>query len=379
MNKSFLKTLVVIQNQFKGLSMRSRVKLLFFFSVLIVGLYVVLVLNQLSRFHGGPLYKTSQKDDWQVDTVEDDETIQLEKIQFGGLNQHSWEKHCQISFEKLCNFPIFPKAPDERNFVENVNITSSVNEADGLRLLGFLRPNATGSYRFLVSSSGFAEVWLSANKNWKNAKKIASAKPSIPAPNNQTVGELKSEISNNISLSARQTYYIEVIFARGIQKKSGPLIQLAWRRPDKSAFEIIDRSFFSPYTNDSSKAKMKVYDDDLPDVLACTSLRLNAANKYMKPETIPFLNSTAVNRALEFCEYRPSYLLDPANVKGFRLYQGVYSHVHKTYSFPYPNVDGIARNQGAPQAFLAENPLEKQEAWSVVNRYLASLEKSYPG
>lgn len=95
-------------------------------------------------------------------------------------------------------------------------------------------------------------------------------KPSIAKPNDPTNFEgLNSQISKSIRLSARKTYYIEVIYARGIQKISGPLIQIAWKRPHENVFEIIDKSFFSPYTNDSDKAKMKVYDDDLPDVLAC--------------------------------------------------------------------------------------------------------------
>ena len=356
-------------------SMASLVKVLFFVS-LFVGLYITLFV--FLHLHKRPSFKKWIKDELLVSAIEGDETIELKNIQFKGLNQHTWQGDCQISFEQLCNYPIFPKAPDARKFAEDVNITSSLNEVDGLRLMGFLRPNVSGDYIFLIASAGFAELWLSSNKNWKNATKIAYTSPSMEAPKSLAIGELETQISNNVRLAAGKAYYMEVIYAKGIKKSSAPFIQVAWKRPAKSGFEIIDRTFFLPYTNDSGKAKMKVYDDDLPDVLACAPLRQKIANKYMRPEVLPYLEGTAVNKALEFCEYRPSYLLDPTNLVGFKQYQGVYSHCHKTYSFPYPNVDGVIRNQGVHEGFKAENPLEEQEARSVVNRYMAALEKNYP-
>ena len=102
-------------------------------------------------------------------------------------------------------------------------------------------------------------------------------------------------------------------------------------------------------------------------------------NKHMssRPETVPYLENTAVNKALPFCEYRPSYLLEPANVKGFGRYQGVHRHTHKTYSFPLPIVDGV-QNDGTG-VFSCNYPLAEEEARSIVNRYMDALEKSYSG
>lgn len=104
--------------------MWNRVKLvkILFSGVVVVGLYeIMIVFHFSSRFY----YKTWKKEGLpnNENVAEDDENIQLENIQFNGLSKHKWVKHCQISFEQLCNYPIFPKAPDERNLVENVNIT----------------------------------------------------------------------------------------------------------------------------------------------------------------------------------------------------------------------------------------------------------------
>ena len=304
--------------------------------------------------------------------VEDNKTIEIEVVNFTkGLNQHTWTKNCQKSIEQLCTYPIFPNAPDKRNFVENVDITSSAeNDLDGFRFLGFLRPNANGEYIFSVTSNGFAEVWLSTNKNWANGKKIAYTKPQDAKSTSNSSG---------VNLLSRGIYYIEILYARGAQKGNGTFIQLAWKRPDRNGFEIIDKAFFSTYKNDSDKVQMKVYDNDLPDVLACAPLRLKIINKYMKPNTLTYLESSAVGKALDFCEYKPSYLLNPASLSGFGQYHGVSRHTHKTYSFPYTNVDGIVRNERIGKAFKAEYPLDEQEARSVVNRYIAALEKSCPG
>ena len=285
---------------------------------------------------------------------------------FKGLNQHTWTKNCQRSLKQLCNFPIFPNAPDSRSIVKNVYITSSVKDVDGIRLLGFLRPNVTGEYLFTVASNGVVEVWLSKSISWKDGAKVAHY-PTKPQESSKL----------GVKLAAHSTYYIDILYARGSENNDGAQIQLSWKRPDKNAFEVIDGQYFAPYNNDSDKAQMKVYDDDLPDVLACASLRLKFANKHMKSETTSYLESAAVSKALDFCEYKPSYLLDPANLVGFGQYHGVYRHAHKTYSFPYSNVDGIARNPAPGPAFMAENPLEEREARSVVDKYVASLEKSY--
>ena len=360
----------------------SRVKKLLVVATGLVGVYVILVFFSISgRPSSKPteLFELFQRTEAAKNVLDaakyllvnvdknDTETSNLKIVRFlKGLNQHTWEKNCQKSLEHLCNFPIFPKAPDIRSIADNVDITSSTKEVDGIRLLGYLKPNVTGEFLFSVKSNGFVEVWLGKSTSWGEGTKIAQypAKP--------------EESSLGVKLLAYKKYYIDIVYARG-GENNGAQIQLLWKRPDLTDFEVIDGQYFAPYKNDSDKARMKVYDDDLPDVLACASLRLKFANKHMKSETTSYLESAAVSKALNFCEYKPSYLLDPANLVGFGQYHGVYRHAHKTYSFPYSNVDGIARNPAPGPAFMAENPLEEQEARSVVDKYITALEKSYDG
>jgi len=301
-----------------------------------------------------------------------------------GLNKHTWERYCQSGLEQLCNYPIFPKAPDQRNFVQNVNIMSTVNEVDGaIRLLGYVRPNATGEYQFLVTTNGFAEVWLSPTTNWKDAKKIAYSKPQhLRSSLNQLSFEvMKYQISEIVSLLARQKYYFEVIYVKTDLKSSEQLIQVAWKRPDRTEFELIEGEYFSLFTEDSDKAKLKIYDEELPDVLACEKLRRRFGNKYMRPDTLPYLSRAAVDTALPLCEYKPSYLLDPANLpRDLKLYHGV-KNVKKTYTYPFQSISGVLRSatvaRTVRKTFLAELPLSDLEALSIVREYYNAVKRTH--
>ena len=72
-------------------------------------------------------------------------------------------------------------------------------------------------------------------------------------------------------------------------------------------------------------------------MLACTLATLNSS----KTETVPKLQSVYVNKALNFCEYTPSYLLDPAKGANLGRYRGVYRHAHKIFTFRNTEVEGV--------------------------------------
>ena len=314
------------------------------------------------------------------------EALELDDT-FKGLNKHTWERYCQSSFEQLCNYPIFPKAPDKRNYVENANIISMIdNVHSAVRLLGYVRPNLTGEYHFLLTSNGFAELWLSLNTNWKDARKIAYIKPQyLRSPLKKLSFEaIQAQISDTVSLLARHKYYFEVIYVQSdhTTSRGEQLIQVAWKRPDRSRFELIETEFFSLYKEDIERDKLKIYDEDLPDALACAHSRRRFTNKYMRPETLPYLEKTAIDKTLSLCDYRPSYVLDPANLPhDFKQYHGV-KHVQKTYTYPFQSVSGVLRSgkvaRSVRKTFLAEYPLNEKEALSVIRKYYDAMKRIYP-
>ena len=64
--------------------------------------------------------------------------------------------------------------------------------------------------------------------------------------------------TNRVKLFSVHKYYVEIIHSRGEQSEGQSLIQLAWKRPDRTAFELTQREFFSPYKNDSDKAQISL-------------------------------------------------------------------------------------------------------------------------
>lgn len=363
---------------------RSSLLRTFFLGVLIVATWVLFVAFYLFG-RQGILLKINYQNSLLIitGTIVKEEAAKQPEIRLNGLNQHTWEKPCQINLEQLCNYPIFPKAPDNRTFAEKIDLFFSNVTVAGIRLIGFLRPNISGEYYFLVASNGVAEVWLSSDKNWRNAQKAAYTNPqnSSSVVDNKAFKAIKSQISDGMFLYANYDYYFEVIYAQGIHESKEHLIQVAWKRPETKRFEIIVGDFLTPYKKDSHLAHLQVYDDDLPEVPSCRELRVEypVTNKYMEPETLPYLEHAAVARALDFCEYRPSYLLKPANLSNFKKYHGVHRHTHKTSGYPFTNVMGVKRAGKLSVTFIGEYPLDAKEAMSVVSQYFEALKQAYPG
>ena len=123
-----------------------------------------------------------------------------------------------------------------------------------------------------------------------------------------------------------------------------------------------------------------MYDEDLPDVLACEKLRRRFANKYMRPDTLPYLSRAAVDKTLPICEYKPSYLLDPANLpRDLKTYHGVRRHVQKIHIYPVEYVSGVVTNQRDGKWILRgpQYPLNETESLIVVHKYFHEMDRMY--
>lgn len=297
-----------------------------------------------------------------------------------GLNHHTWRKNCVRKIETLCNFPIFPKAPDQRRIIHKTEIKEPMDAAtDGHRLIGFLLPDKTGEYHFAVAANGFAEVWLSRSENWRASKLIASARLMREKSWDFTGSE--TQISSGVALEATVSYYIEILYVLGASNRTDNFLQVAWKRPQGSNFEVITGKYLSLFTNDSSMAKNRVFDDGLPFAHSCTSKRkYGHNNKHMTKDSdmISFLEHSEVNKALKYCKYRPSYSIEASHLKDFKRFDGVRRYIQRTYIYPFPVVDGIIQLKRSLNLYY-EFALDKEEAWSIVYKYMDALEVSYFG
>lgn len=359
-----------------------------FFSVFII-VTDVCILGQRECLSAGFTIKSSmlnslQKISFQAlaEYLPDNKQIDVRRLP-RGLNHHVWEKNCIQKIEKLCSFPIFPKAPDQRGVVHRTEITEPKDsETDGHRLFGFLIPSTTGEHHFAVASNGMAEVWLSENDNWRTAKQIAFIRPlhlkSELSPWDFNIS--KTQISTGMYLKSRVRYYFEILYALDTQTKVENFLQVAWKQPHHINYDVIAGQSLSWYKNDSEMAAHRVFDDDLPNAKSCIKkIEQGYHNKHMELDaSLPFLRHTAVSKALAMCPYRPSYVLARSDLKGFQRSDGVKKHVQKTFTYPFTIVDGIVRLKRS-FTFYYEYPLDEEEAWSIVNTYMDALETNYLG
>lgn len=265
----------------------------------------------------------------------------------GHLNLHLWSETCAKDLNILCNFPMFPNAPDNRVLLNSTKVTKDLTRGGaGLRLFGFITPPKSGSYLFTVKFC-HAEVWLSHNENWRHLKKIWDA------------GNFSNQ---EIGLIAGKNYFIEVAAACFRQRTE---IQLLWKLPESSVFEVISRTFLSSFVDDSG-LNTKFYDISLPDSPLCTSRRYKTTYFRVHQE-ISYLSHDEVQDILPYCDYNPSYTVK----KKMKRFQAIHFYHFKTFVYPFPDNKNLS--------FANGHPLNKNEALEVVHIFMESFEEKMSG
>jgi len=249
---------------------------------------------------------------------------------------------------------MFPRAPDSRQLVNKAVIADNLTDAEGIRLFGFISPDKSGFYLFIVQFCS-AEVWLSHNESWRNARKVFDSE-------NQP-RELR--FSDKTALVAGNKYFIEVVSTCFHRRNK---IQLLWKTPSSSTFEIINGSYLSQYVDDTGRNQSLVYDDLLPDSLVCASRRNNRTYFKAQPE-ISYLSHDEVKDILPYCEYNPSYTV---NYK-MKRYEAVTRHVVHSFIYPFPEHMDLK-----DQKYWIY-PLGVNEARKVVDVFAGSFHKRMPG
>ena len=289
----------------------------------------------------------------------------------GNLNLHLWSEICARDLNILCNFPMFPNAPDKRLLLNKTEVARNSTKRDpaglSLRLFGFIVPDTSGLYLFTVKFCRSAEVWLSHNENWKNARKIWDT------------GKLSQEkkdsaVSDEIELMAGKQYFIEIVATCfGLRSK----IQLLWKTPMSSSFEVINRTFLSQYTDDRDLNNSKIYDDLLPDSPACPSKR-NKSTYFQVQREISYLSHDEVNDILPYCDYNASYTVN----KRLESRHAIKFHLVHTYVYPFPEhskLHAAKHLQLQDRSHAYKLPLAKDEAFEVVSIFLESLQREISG
>ena len=264
----------------------------------------------------------------------------------GNLNLHLWSDTCASDLNILCNLPMFPRAPDKRWLVNETVIADNLTDVGGIRLFGFITPDKSGFYLFTVHFCP-AEVWLSQNENWRHSRKICDA------------GNFSKQ---EIKLTAGKNHFIEVVATCLRQRNK---VQLLWKTPASSVFEVINETFLSSFVDDNG-LNSKIYDELLPDSPVCTSRRYKTTYFQVYQE-ISYLSHDEVQDILPYCDYHPSYTVE----KKMKHYEAIRLYHVPTFVYPFPDDKNLRHANN--------RRLSKDEALQVVRIFMESFEVKMSG
>lgn len=119
----------------------------------------------------------------------------------------------------------FPDQPSSVEDVTAIDYQDSKGDKYGQRIVGLLRVETSGDYRFRVSADHSAEVWLSADDNPLNKRLIAyTTRPT----GYQVWDTFGSQTSGDISLQEGEAYFIEVLHK---EQTDEDYLSVAWEGP----------------------------------------------------------------------------------------------------------------------------------------------------
>ncbi|HZG77197.1 MAG TPA: fibronectin type III domain-containing protein, partial [Paenibacillus sp.] len=111
----------------------------------------------------------------------------------------------------------------------------------GTRIRGYITPAVSGSYTFYISGDDESQLWLSTNNNPANKSMIANVYEwTDPLQWNKQ----STQQSSAISLTAGQSYYIEILHKEGA---GGDHFAVGWTGPGISTITVVSGSYLSAY------------------------------------------------------------------------------------------------------------------------------------
>lgn len=171
----------------------------------------------------------------------------------------------------------FLSYPNDTAFLPNIDNTSTYLNTGSRYRGGFTAPT-TGTYRFWISGSSDAELWLSDGsvKHPTTAQTLTNRFGKKLIATSGSVTPLRDydynakQRSHPIQLTAGQTYYIEVL--QKIAQGSNHHVSVAWQTPGQPRAIIPSTAFLA-----NAPDPLDADDDNLPDAWE-TSKSLNPAN-----------------------------------------------------------------------------------------------------
>ncbi|KAJ6664973.1 hypothetical protein lerEdw1_005204 [Lerista edwardsae] len=256
----------------------------------------------------------------------------------------------------------FPSGFQTRTAVKKLAVSPKWKNY-GLRIFGYIHPFKDGDFQFSVASDDNSEFWLSSDETPAKARLVAfvgKLGSEWTAPGEFT--KFSSQVSKPIRLLSSRRYYFELLHKQ--DDRGSDHVEVGWRVFLPSfKFEVIDSSYISLYTDESSLKMNEV--DHVPQSLAShTGSYLWSAQReehgadMLKPDPrdtfflTPQIEPSHVENVLVPCAYSPTYVVKDFPIARYQGLQFVY------LSFVYPNdFTRLTHMETENKCFYRESPL----------------------